>query len=95
MEYVVNLLSRTQGSYVNAYGYYQGKCYMVHGEYYPCHSGNFIDQKVKRYSSLSRALRGAESVVEKCGHVRGYEIYEVQDGVNNLVYCYPISLVFL
>lgn len=59
------------------------------GEYYPCHSRYEINEKVKRYSSEKRAIRAAESVLEKCGHVRGYEIYSLNQSKSELVYLYP------
>ena len=86
MEYVVNIYSTCYKDRRNDYGFYQGKCYMVKGEYYPCHSRQFVDESVKRYTSAKRAKRSAESVIKKCGQARGYEIYKLMDDGKQLIY---------
>lgn len=86
MEYVINISSTNSTYKRNDYGFYHGKCYMAQGEYYPCHSRQFIDESVKRYTSEQRAKRSAESVVEKCGYVKGYEIYKLTDKGKQLIY---------
>ena len=83
MEYVVNLLSSRKS--VNSYGFYRGSCYVYQGEYYPNHNRDVIDSTVKKYSSENRAKRAAESVVNKCGYVIGYEIYRLVSGIPVLV----------
>lgn len=86
MEYVINISSVSTKSARNDYGYYQGKCYMHLGEYYPCHSRQFVDELVKRYSSEQRAKRAGDSLLKKCGYVKGYEIYKLTDKGEQLVY---------
>lgn len=86
MEYVVNISSTNRKSESNVYGFYHGKCYMVNGEYYPCHVPKFVDKLTKRYTSEQRAKQSAERVVEKCGYVQGYEIYKLTDNGMQLVY---------
>lgn len=83
MEFVINLLSSRQG--INAYGWYQGGCYIYQGEYYPKHSRDSLNSYVKRYTTEKRAIRAAQSVVDKCGYVAGYEVYKLVAGVPVLV----------
>lgn len=86
MEYVINISSTNRKRGRNAYGFYHGKCYMFEGEYFPCHSGQFVDELVKRYTSEQRAKRSAEIVIKKCGYVQGYEIYKLTDEEKQLIY---------
>ena len=53
---------------------------------FSCHSRQFIDESVKRYTSEQRAKRSAKSVVEKCGYVKGYKIYKLTDKGKQLIY---------
>ena len=87
MEYVVKISSTGCKNERNGYGFYHGKCYMVNGEYYPrCGGRQCVDELTKRYTSEKRAKRSAERVVEKCGYVKGYEIYKLTDEGMQLVY---------
>ena len=81
MEFIINVLSSRYNT--NAYGLYKGSCYIYQGEYYPSHNRDCLDSSVKRYKSEKRAISAAQSVVDKCGYVMGYEIYKVVNG--NLV----------
>lgn len=86
MEYVINVSSVSTKTGRNYYGFYHGKCYMHLGEYYPCHSRLVVDELVKRYTSEQRARRAGDRLLEKCGYVKGYEIYKLTDDGEQLVY---------
>lgn len=86
MEYVINVLSTNSEHGRNDYGFYNGKCYMYQNEYYPCFSSRVVDESVKKYSSAQRAKQSAKSVINKCGLVKGYEIYELTDEGIQLIY---------
>ena len=84
MKYVLNLLSKMDGTNYNNYGYYQGKCYTVQGESFPICS-NDIDDTVKKYTSVGRVKRAGESLCEKCGYVTGYEVYQLTEDGNAIM----------
>ena len=84
MKYVLNLLSIMDSTNYNNYGYYQGKCYTVQGEFFPlCSDG--IDDAVKRYTSMGRSKRAGQSLLEKCSYVTGYEIYQLTEDGNAII----------
>ena len=79
MGYVIAPKSSFSGDYGDTYGFYQGKCYMVEGEYFPICTNDVSDESVKIYTSTKRAKRAGESLCDKCGYVIDYEIYQLTE----------------
>ncbi len=72
IKYVIRFIEDTY--YV---GGYPIGTYQIHGEVY-CGTSNVVIYKVHKYTSKSRAERGAEALIEKCSNLFKYKIEEVR-----------------
>jgi hypothetical protein len=75
--FVVYISSHSDiNEFCNAYGFYTGKCYIKDGLNYPVTDSRITD-RTKTYTSKSRAVKGAEAVLNKCSYVLSYKVEEI------------------
>lgn len=65
---------------VQQYGYYSGRYYTHHGEYFPVCSHQ-KNEKNKSYTSIKRAKNGGFSAIDKFGYVTGFDIEDINGNV--------------
>ncbi len=83
MVYLYDNIGRSRDK--NKYGYWNGGFRTVKGKKFPIICGNGNNSKPKQYSSVGRAVTGADKARDKFQNIGGYDI---EDDNSIVVYRY-------